>query len=111
MWTSTESVRTWRRRFADHGVDGVGRIAPARGRKSWLAPAIEAVVNGTLHERPDDGSTHWTTRLMAKRFGIGKDTAARIWRDHNLKPWRVDTFKISTDPRFEDKLVDTSGFT
>ena len=42
-------------------------------------------------------------------MGIGKDTVARIWRDHNLKPWKVDDFKISTDPRFEDKLVDVVG--
>ncbi len=61
------------------------------------------------HEAPDDGSTHWTTRLMANRFGIGKDTVARIWRDHNLKPWKVDTFKVSNDPRFEEKLVDVVG--
>jgi transposase len=67
------------------------------------------VVHDTLHELPDDGSTHWTTRLMAKRFGIGKDTVARIWRDHNLKPWKVATFKISTDPAFEEKLVDVVG--
>lgn len=46
---------------------------------------------------------------MANRFGIGKDTVARIWRDHNLKPWKVDTFKVSNDPRFEEKLVDVVG--
>ena len=58
---------------------------------SWLPEGTVAeVVHDTLHERPDDGSTHWTTRLMAKRFGIGKDTVARIWRDHELKPWKVD---------------------
>ena len=47
--------------------------------------------------------------LMAKRHGIGKDTVARIWRDHELKPWKVATFKISTDPQFEEKLVDVVG--
>ena len=57
----------------------------------------------------DDGSTHWTTRTMARRFGIGKDTVARIWRDHNLKPWRAETFKLSNDPHFEEKLVDVVG--
>jgi transposase len=63
----------------------------------------------TCHETPEDGSTHWTTRTLAKRFGIGKDTVQRIWRDHELKPWKVDTFKISTDPDFEKKLVDVVG--
>ena len=64
------------------------------------------VVRVTLNERPDDTSTHWTTRTLADRFGIGKDSVAKIWRDHKLKPWKVDTFKLSNDPRFEEKLVD-----
>ena len=46
---------------------------------------------------------------MADRFGIGKDSVARIWRDHNLKPWKVCTFKVSNDPHFEEKLVDVVG--
>ena len=71
----------WRRRFRDQGVDGVGQIAPGRGRRSWLAEGTVAeVVRVTLEELPDDGSTHWTTRTLAKRLGIGKDTVARIWR-------------------------------
>src|SRR5271169_6623710 len=108
--TTNESVRAWRRRFEAEGVDGVGRIIKGRGRRSWLPEGtVSGVVHDTLHELPDDGSTHWTTRLMAKRFGIGKDTVARIWKDHNLKPWKVDTFKISNDPRFEEKLVDVVG--
>jgi len=108
--TSNESVRAWRRRFETEGVEGVGRIAKGRGRRSWLPEGtVAGVVHDTLHESPDDGSTHWTTRLMAERFGIGKDTVARIWRDHNLKPWKVDTFKVSNDPAFEEKLVDVVG--
>ena len=46
---------------------------------------------------------------LAERFGIGKDTVARIWRDHELKPWKVETFKLSNDPHFEEKLVDVVG--
>jgi transposase len=108
--TTNESVRAWRRRFEREGVDGVGRIAPGRGRKSWLAEGTVAeVVRVTREETPDDTSTHWTTRSLAERFGIGKDTVARIWRDHKLKPWRVETFKVSNDPRFEEKLVDVVG--
>ena len=108
--TTPDTVRRWRRRFVEQGVEGVGRIAAGRGRKSWLPTGtVAAVVHDTLHAKPDDGSTHWTTRLMAARHGIGKDTVARIWRDHELKPWKVDTFKISNDPLFEDKLVDVVG--
>src|SRR5581483_789246 len=60
-------------------------------------------------ETPADTSTHWTTRTLAERLGIGKDTVARIWRDHNLKPWKLETFKVSTDPDFEATLVDVVG--
>jgi transposase len=108
--TTDTSVRAWRRRFVDEGIEGVGRIAPGRGRRSWLPEGtVAAVVADTLHNRPDDDSTHWTTRTMASRHGVGKDTVARIWRDHGLKPWKIDTFKISNDPDFEAKLIDVVG--
>jgi transposase len=106
----SDSVRRWRARFAQDGVQGVGVIAKGRGRKPWLPPGtVAAVLRITQHERPPDGSTHWTTRTLASKLGIGKDTVAQIWRDHTLKPWRVDTFKISDDPHFEEKLVDVVG--
>jgi len=108
--TTAESVRAWRHRFEREGVEGVGRIAKGRGRRSWLPEGTVAeVVRVTREETPDDTSTHWTTRSLAERFGIGKDTVARIWRDHHLKPWRVEAFKLSNDPRFEDKLIDVVG--
>ena len=107
---TNDSVRAWRRRFEDEGVAGVGRIAKGRGRKSWLPDGtVTEVVRVTLEEKPDDGSTHWTTRRLAERFGIGKDSVARIWRDHELRPWRTSRFKISNDPHFEEKLVDVVG--
>ena len=108
--TTDDSVRAWRRRFAEKGLDGVGRIAPGRGRRSWAPEGtVQAVVHDTLYAVPDDDSTHWTTRSMAARHGIGKDTVARIWRDHQLRPWKVDRFKISNDVNFERKLVDLVG--
>jgi transposase len=108
--TTPDTVRRWRARFAELGVDGVGVIAPGRGRKPSVPPAVvEAIVRDTLHERPPDGSTHWTTRSMAERHGVSKDMVARIWKARNLKPWRVETFKLSNDPDFEAKLVDIVG--
>lgn len=108
--TWPKTVMRWRDRFLAGGVEAVGVIGDGRGRRSWLPEGTVAeVVRVTLEETPDDGSTHWTTRSLANRFGIGKDTVARIWRDHNLKPWKTDTFKISDDPNFESKLVDVVG--
>ena len=106
----SDTVRRWRRRFADKGVAGVGVIAKGRGRKPSLpAGTVEEVLRLTHKELPPDGSTHWSTRTMAAHVGVGKDTVAKIWADHNLKPWKVDTFKVSNDPRFEEKLVDVVG--
>ena len=106
----SDAVRRWRSRFVSEGTEGVGRIAKGRGRKPSLpAGTVEEVLRLTHKERPADGSTHWSTRTMAARVGIGKDSVAKIWADHNLKPWKVETFKVSNDPRFEEKLVDVVG--
>jgi hypothetical protein len=99
---SANTVRSWRAGFAKRGVAGIGVVAKGRGRKPWLPDGIVAdVVRVTLTETPPDTSTHWSTRTLAKHLGIGKDTVAEIWRDHQLKPWKVDAFKISNDPDFD----------
>ncbi|MGH3501008.1 MAG: IS630 family transposase [Nocardioidaceae bacterium] len=106
----SDTVRRWRARFVEAGPGGVGVIAKGRGRKSSLpAGTVAEVLRLTQQEGPADGSTHWSTRSLAARVGIGKDAVARIWADHGLKPWKVDGFKISNDPRFEQKLVDVVG--
>lgn len=108
--TTPDTVRRWRARFVESGVAGVGVIAPGRGRKPSVPDqVVEAIVADTLHERPADGSTHWTTRSMAARHGVSKDMVARIWKARDLKPWQVETFKLSGDPDFEAKLVDIVG--
>jgi transposase len=108
--TTADTVRRWRAKFEAGRVDAVGSIAPGRGRKPEIPQAvIDAIVDDTLHTIPDDGSTAWSTRTMGERHGVGKDTVARIWRARNLRPWKVETFKLSNDPRFEEKLVDVVG--
>lgn len=89
----SDAVRRWRSRFVEQGTAGVGVIAKGRGRKPSLAPGMIAeVLRITRDELPADGSTHWSTRSLAARVGIGKDAVAKIWADHNLKPWKVTTF-------------------
>jgi transposase len=106
----SDTVRRWRKRFGEQGVAGVGKVAEGRGRRPWLpAGTVERVLAVTAREKPPGGATHWTTRSMAARVGVGKDAVARIWADHGLKPWRVDTFKIGNDPEFESKHVDVVG--
>ena len=108
--TTADTVRRWRTKFEAGGISAVGSIAAGRGRKPEISQSvIDAIVNDTLLTVPDDESTQWSTRTMGERHGVGKDTVARIWRARKLRPWRVDTFKLSNDPDFEAKLVDVVG--
>ena len=109
--TVPNTVTRWRDRYLVQGLAGVGVIAPGRGRKSWLPEGVTVgeIVRVTLEELPPGGTTHWSTRVLGERFGVGKDTIARVWQDHQLQPWRVEKFKLSTDPNFEAKLVDVVG--
>jgi len=92
-----DTVRRWRGRFTEQGVEGVGKIAKGRGRQSPLTEeTVAEIVRVTCQEKPDDSGTHWTTRSLAKRFKVGKDTIAKVWADQSLKPWRTDTFKAPT---------------
>jgi len=110
LQTYPNTVAAWRDRFVEVGVEGVGVIAPGRGRKPGIpAATVEAIVHDTLHTVPDDGSVCWSTRTLGARHGVGKDTVQRIWKARNLRPWKVDTFKLSNDPEFEAKLVDVVG--
>ena len=70
---------------------------------------IEPIVVDALHTASDDESTAWTTLSMADKHGVGKGTVGRIWRARRLRPWQVDTFKVSSDPDFESKLVYVVG--
>ena len=108
--TTPDTVRRWRARYAQSGVEGVGVVGPGRGRKpSVPRRVVEAIVHDTLHTRPPDGSTHWTTRSLAARHGVSKDMVARIWKAREFRPWRIEVFKLSNDPDFEAKLVDVVG--
>ena len=107
---SVPTVRRWRDRFSAEGVGSIGRIRPGRGRPPVIpTETVEAIVADTTQTVPEDGSQAWSTRTMAARHGVGKDTVARLWRARNLRPWRSETFKLSNDPDFEDKIVDVVG--
>jgi transposase len=103
------TVSRWRRRFATQRLEGIVREQPGRGRKGhkrrhWARTIVEV----TLHTPPKN-ATHWSTRTLAKHLGIDKSMVQRVWKQHNLQPHRVETFKLSNDPRFVEKLVDVVG--
>src|SRR5712671_1127561 len=104
-----KTVSLWRERFRGGGPEALWEIAPGRGRKpSYDVTRIKAVIDATLQSKPK-GNTHWSCRTMAVAQGISKSSVSRIWRSHNLKPHRTETFKLSRDPRFLEKLTDVVG--
>ena len=100
----------WRARYLSAGVDGLMQDArrPGRPRTARAAVNVEEVVRVTLQETPR-GATHWSTRTLAAHLGTNATAVARIWRAHGLKPHRVESFKLSNDSRFIEKLEDIAA--
>ena len=100
----------WRARFLAAGVDGLLQDAtrPGRPRTARNAANVEQVVRITLEMTPA-GATHWSTRTLAAHLGTSASAVARIWRAHGLKPHRVESFKLSNDTHFIEKLEDIVG--
>ena len=84
-----------------------GHVCPERAA-GCLQPTSAGVSGSRLGSLISPGGPA-EARSLAKRLGLSKDTIAKVWTDHNLKPWKVATFKVSNDPHFEDKLVDVVG--
>ncbi|MFH1313722.1 MAG: IS630 family transposase [Candidatus Eisenbacteria bacterium] len=106
---SRPTVQLWRQRFLALRVAGLEKDAPRPGRKPRIPSSkIKAVVEATLHTTPPN-ATHWSTRSMAKAQNLSEATIRRIWKAHNLKPHLVQTFKLSRDKHFLEKLTDIVG--
>jgi transposase len=102
------TVVKWRKRFIERRLDGL-LDEPRPGAPRTITDAdVEAVVVRTLEDKPSD-ATHWSTRDLAKKAGMSASSVGRIWRAFGLKPWLTDTFKLSEDPQFVDKVRDVVG--
>src|SRR5438309_7535235 len=102
------TVGKWRGRFARRGLDGL-HDEPRPGKPRSLGDdRIEQVIVKTLEEQPPD-ATHWSTRSMAQATGMSQTAISRIWRAFGLKPHQTETFKLSPDPQFIDKVRDIVG--
>src|SRR6476660_984936 len=105
--TTPKRVSMWSSRFARSGLDGLAD-EPGRGRKASISAAKVARVI-TEATRPPPGRSRWSIRSMARHAGVSASSVQRIWSDNDIKPQRVKTFKLSNDPRFEEKFWDVIG--
>lgn len=103
-----QTVGKWRSRFVERRLDGL-LDEPRPGAPRTIDDArIEKLIAMTLNHLPR-GATHWSTRLMATKLGLSQSTVSRVWRTFGLQPHRTETFKLSTDPLFIEKVRDIVG--
>ena len=103
-----DTVGKWRSRFLEQRLDGL-LDKPRSGRPRMIDDAdVERVIALTLEATPKD-ATHWSTRSMARRSGLSHNTVSLIWRAFALQPHRTETFKLSADPLFIEKVRDIVG--
>ncbi len=102
-------VARWRGRFAADRLVGIEHERAGRGRKPIRKQRqARRIIETTLHETPQN-ATHWSIRSLAAHLKVAPAMVQRVWSEHNLRPHRVETFKLSTDPRFIEKIIDVVG--
>jgi len=108
LGVAKSTVGKWRHRFVEAGVDGLYDEPRPGTPRTITDEDVEAVIVRTLESTPRN-ATHWSSRLMAKESGLSTSSVQRIWRAFGLQPHRSETFKLSTDPLFIDKVRDVVG--
>jgi transposase len=109
LGVSRDMVSKWRSRFLRDRLEGL-TDEPRPGRPRTISDErVEQIITKTLEEAPPGGDTHWSTRSMARSAGMTQSAVSRIWRAFGLKPHLVETWKLSTDPQFIEKVRDVVG--
>ncbi len=105
---SAHTVGKWRRRFLQNRSAGLMELPRSGAPRRIHDEKVQQVIEMTLESAPKD-ATHWSTRKMAQRCGLSRQAVSRIWRAFNLQPHRTETFTLSTDPCFVEKVRDVVG--
>lgn len=104
-----QNVIALRARFDERGVETVFNDAQRPGRPPTISQrTVDAIVNATITTKPKH-ATHWSVRTMAAQFNVSPATVGRIWQEHHLQPYRLESFKFSSDPNFAVKVRDVIG--
>jgi transposase len=109
LGVSRETVRKWRSRFLANRLEGLSDEPRPGAPRKITDDQVELVITRTLEEQGAGQDTHWSTRSMAAATGMSQSAVSRIWRAFGLKPHLVQTWKLSTDPQFIDKVRDVVG--
>src|SRR6266568_966067 len=108
LGTPASTISRWKRRFQEDGLLGLATIHPGQPPQK-LTPALRARVLERTRQAPPDGYTHWSLRKMAAVMKVNKNLIARIWKEADLKPHRLERYMASNDPQFEEKAAAIIG--
>lgn len=102
------TISRWKKRYQEQGLVGLATVHPGQAPR-LLTAALRAKILNKIKEAPPDGSTHWSVRKMAKVLKVGKDLVHKVFKELDLRPHRLDRYKASDDPDFEQKATDIIG--
>jgi transposase len=102
------TISRWKKRYQEQGLVGLATVHPGQAPR-LLTAALRAKILNKIKEGPPDGSTHWSVRKMAKALKVGKDLVHKVFKELDLRPHRLDRYKASDDPDFEQKATDIIG--
>jgi transposase len=106
---SRPTILAARTAFAERGIEGIRTSKQRqRSRRALTAELEQKILDLTLKTRPAN-ATHWSVRVLAAQLGVSRMLVQRVWQRHQIQPHRVEKFKISNDPKFEDKVRDVVG--
>ena len=109
LQTTAPTLSRWKKRFLEERIAGLIEARHPGQKPTVITPKMHARVLEATRRKPNDGSTHWSCRKLARELGISKDAVYRVWRKAGLKPHRLERYMASDDPDFESKAADIIG--
>jgi Winged helix-turn helix len=106
---SRPTILSTRAAFTERGIEGIRQAKTRKRSRRALTPEVEQMILDTTLESRPANATHWSVRVLASKLGVSRMMVQRVWQRYDIQPHRVEKFKISNDPKFEDKVRDVVG--